>query len=175
MTEITQELLKEFLDFSPETGVFTWKQRDIKYFKSIRGFKIWNSRWPGKESGDIKKNGYRYISILHQRYLAHRLAWLYVYGYIPEDQVDHKDRVRFNNSIDNLRLASNAENAQNKIKPINTSTGIIGVYFRKDRSKYTTKISIGGKIKRLGHFLKKEDAEAAYLNAKRTYHPFSAL
>ena len=94
--ELTKEYLKDCLSYDLITGTFTWKVRsDVP--------KSTNTRMAGKPAGTIAKtHGYKVIRISGKLYLAHRLAFLYVLGYIPEF-VDHIDRYRTNCSWINLR------------------------------------------------------------------------
>ena len=43
--ELTQELLKTLLDYNPDTGVFTWKERPLSMFKTEMAGKTWNKRF----------------------------------------------------------------------------------------------------------------------------------
>ena len=65
----------------------------------------------------------------------------------PENklQVDHIDNDRLNNSIDNLRWATNGENGRNKTKKINTTSKYFGVSYNKHRNKWDCVIQINRK------------------------------
>ena len=79
--KLTQEYLKSILSYDPETGVFTWKER-----QDVERPAQWNSRYAGEEAGCEYKNGntfYRCIGINFKYHAAHRLAWLYVMGDWP--------------------------------------------------------------------------------------------
>jgi hypothetical protein len=104
---LTQERLKEILHYDPETGMWTWiKER--KYMNIL----------VGSIAGTVKSNGYLYIGIDRKQYRASRLAFLYMTGKLPPDEVDHKNRVRLYNRWSNLRLVTHSENQQNKGPPI---------------------------------------------------------
>jgi len=107
--DITQEYLKLILDYDQQTGVFTWKERDIT---TGIGYKSFNSKFAGKEAGRIDKDGYIAIMIKKCPRRAHRLACLYVYAYMPIE-IDHEDTIRHHNWINNLRDATRSENNQN--------------------------------------------------------------
>jgi len=92
-----------------------------------------------------------------RHYLAHRLAWFYVYGEFPT-MIDHIDGNRTNNKISNLRQVSSKENQCNLTIAANNTSGITGVSFSKERSKWEAKIQIDGKTIHLGRYLDKEDA-----------------
>ena len=162
MTELTAERLRELLDYDRETGVFRWKVR----------------RSPGTKAGDIAgtvlKMGYRKISINDRRYAAHRLAWLYVHGHWPIDQIDHKNTDRGDNRFDNLREATPSINSQNKRRAMpNSKTGVLGV--SPSRGKFIVGIRIDGKKRNLGRYATVEAAYDVYLEAKRRFHPGCTL
>jgi len=120
--------------------------------------------------------GYISISINRNRYLAHRLAWLYENGDWPKQDIDHINGNRSDNRIENLRDVSHQVNCQNKrsIGKQNTS-GFLGVNWRKDRQKWRAVISTRRKQKFLGFFDTAQEAHQAYLIAKRKLHEGSTL
>lgn len=71
---ITQDALKTILAYAPDTGVFTWLVDPIT-----------GPRRAGCIAGTITKNGYRQILISRRAYKAHRLAYVYVFGYCPKE------------------------------------------------------------------------------------------
>ena len=159
MTELTQPRLKKLLHYAPETGVFTWraKRQRVKV---------------GGVAGTQHPDGYLRIMIDRKRYAAHRLAWLYVHGAWPVDQIDHRNGVRVDNRAANLRAATASQNQHNsKIRKNNTS-GMMGACWHKDNQKWVAHITIAGRQKYLGYFATPEAAHAAYLAAKAEHHPF---
>lgn len=172
---ITQEKLKEILSYDPLTGLFTWKVRD----ENSVGLKIWNTRYANTTAGTICPDNRIVINIRTpegkvKRYMAHRLAWLYEHGYFPLEDLDHIDMNPRNNAISNLRLATRAENLQNKIKAHkNNSTKLLGVHTH--RNKFRARIRINNKEIHLGIFNTKEEASLAYITAKQQLHPFGNL
>jgi len=155
---ITQEYLKDLLSYDPDTGVFTW----IKT-KSNRCV-------AGNQAGYLMKHGYRSVQVNGKLYTEHRLAWLYMYGYLPRGMVDHKNGNRADNRIDNLRLAGQSQqNANQKMRKDNTS-GFRGVTYDTRRKKYFAQTSISGQHIFLGYFNNAEDAARAYNRfAKETF------
>lgn len=156
MTTITHEQLKEAVRYAPETGEFIW------LVKSTR-----------TRAGDIagaSYNGYRFIKIRQKKYAAHRLAWFYVYGGWPQQDIDHINGDRSDNRIANLRDVPRSINAQNtrRARIDNRSSGLLGV--TKIRGEWAAQIFVGGKNMRLGRFSKPEEAHEAYLSAKRQFH-----
>lgn len=76
--KLTQEYLKECLEYNIETGIFIWKTRPLNHFKNSHGCNIWNSKFSGKVTGSITGSGYILIRINDTAYYAHRLAFLYM-------------------------------------------------------------------------------------------------
>jgi hypothetical protein len=134
-----------------------------------------SSRAPiGANAGSKGRNGYRYISIDGRSYLAHRLAWLYVNGEWPSEQVDHVNGDRGDNRIANLRLATPSENGQNRKRPLSSNrVGLLGVFV--DKGRFVARICANGRTKHLGTFDSAEAAHEAYLLAKQEMHPFSVI
>lgn len=155
---LTQARLRELLEYDVETGVFTWKVR--------RGGKA----IAGAVAGRIDTHGHRQITIDRKLYLAHRLAWLYVHGYWPTVQIDHRDTVKDNNALSNLRLATHAEQMRNR-GPVSTNTsGFKGVSWDKRRSKWRAQIWQNGRSRTIGHYATTEEAAAAYAAEAYEHH-----
>lgn len=146
---LTQTELKTLLDYNKNTGDFTWK--------IYRGgiVKV------GGIAGKVELNGYHRIKVNGKLYQAHRLAWFYVYNEWPSKDLDHINRVRSDNRIANLRLATRSENAQNTKIRINNSSSIIGVSWNKRKNKWRAYITKDYKQIHLGFFDTKEDASLA--------------
>lgn len=159
-SDITAELLRELLHYEPETGVFTWRVSTS------------NRAIAGKQAGGLKSNGYVQIGLYTKRYHAHRLAWLYVYGSWPPDELDHINRCRADNRITNLRLASRPENNQNLGLSKRNSSGHIGVCWKRVTGRWQARIMRDYQEVHLGYFGNVSDAVAARKAAEAEYHPF---
>ena len=150
---LTHEKLIQVLSYAPETGIFTWKE----------------SRGPnklGNIAGSLENTGYISIRIGTKAYLAHRLAWFYCFKEWPENSIDHIDRDKTNNSLDNLRDITQVWNRGiNK----NNTSGYVGVYLHK--GKWVAEIIINKKKHRLGTFNSPEEASSAYklIEKQNTY------
>ena len=154
---LTQAELKEVLDYNPETGIFIWK-------KTMN-----NNAKKGKIAGWVSFYGYIEIRYDNKNYKAHRLAWLYMMGRFPNFQIDHKNTIKNDNRIDNLRDTTAAINNQNTRKCLkNSSTGFLGVIPK--RGKFVACIGVNYKKIHLGVFESPEEAHEAYLKAKRVLH-----
>jgi HNH endonuclease/AP2 domain len=159
---LTQERLKELLHYNSETGIFTWKIRD-----DMR--KEWNTRYAGKIAGCKNVDGYVIISIDKKIYYAQILAILYVSGEWPKNGVDHKNENSDDNRGLNLREANKSQNAANRGKPRNNTSGYKGVGWHKVARKWYATITIDGKQIHLGLFHTAEEAHAAYCKAAKKY------
>ena len=157
---MTQAQLKEILDYNPDTGVFTWL--------ISRG-----PRPAGSVAGVVKRSGYVTIGVHGKTYLAHRLAWLYVHGEFPVDQIDHVNREKADNRIKNLRPSTQSENLQNMSKPCTNTSGIVGVIWCKQTSKWRAQIQLNRRMIHIGRFETIEEAAAARAAAKAKYHTFN--
>lgn len=155
---ISQERLKDVLDYNPHTGVFTWKVRTSNRVKV------------GDVAGDIESNGYLRISIDGNRFRAHRLAIIYVYGDNYYEQVDHINHVRTDNRISNLRVATHSQNNWNQQLQIKNTSGIKGVYWDKSRKKWSAYCCVMGKRHMLGRFSDIKLAENAVKNFRAKMH-----
>lgn len=159
--DLTQEYLKECLDYNPETGVFFWLFRPLNHFKSERRQRIFNAVYSGKPCGHLSEEGYLVIRFDGMLYKAHRLAWLYVHGELPKQWLDHINRNRSDNRICNLRLASPTLNAQNSSVRSDNKSGIPGVSWHKATGKWVVQISKLGKSTHVGLFSTIQEAKLA--------------
>lgn len=157
---LTQERLKELLDYDQDTGLFTWKQ--------WRG----GTAFAGTDAGRPNKGGHIQIMVDGIRYMAHRLAWLYIYGVFPQEDIDHINRVRSDNRICNLRPASKLQNAQNRSVSSNNKSGCSGVAWNERLKKWRARLTVGRKRMHLGYFTSIEEAFTARAEAKMKYHTF---
>jgi len=168
MNKLSQQTVKELLLYNPETGVLTWKTREIESFENVRCGKIWNARFAGKEAGCKRGDGYIVIGVLGEAYYAHRLVWLYLYGCFPKG-MDHFDRDTSNNRSNNLREATSQQNSHNlKLYSTNTS-GVCGVSWSKRDKIWRAYIKLNNKQKALGSFGDLPDAVCARRTAEKRY------
>jgi hypothetical protein len=168
----SQERLRELFDYDADTGNLIWKVRPVSHFRNQRGCKFFNAMFAGKVAGCINKgDGYRTINVNRVLYFAHRLVYAYFHGACPVDlQIDHIDCVRLNNRIQNLRLATHAENGRNSALRRTSNSGYRGVHWSKQNKKFVAKISTNGRKKHLGSFPTAEQAAAAYTTAAIALH-----
>lgn len=169
---LTQARLKELLRYDPETGVFTWHERPICMFKTGRDCRAWNTRFAGKSAGYMATDGYLYICVERENFLAHRLAWLHETGLFPSKHIDHRNGCRSDNSFSNLRDAERWQNQQNLKTPTTNTSGLVGASWDASKGKWDARIKARGKQYHLGRFDTAAAAHDAYLAAKRELHTF---
>lgn len=152
MSELTQEKLKEVLDYNPETGDFTWR------VSASRCIKI------GDIAGCLNTNGYVAIGIFRKTYRANRLAWLWMEGYFPKNiDIDHEDQIKHHNRWNNLRLISNQCNRRNCGNPITNTSGVKGICWDKQTQTFVAYIKVNKKLRNLGRYKNFDDAVCARL------------
>lgn len=142
--ELTQEYIKECLTYYPELGEFYWNpNRPDYHFKDWRGrngfySNIEPSFKAGSPSKPTKRNpcSYIIIGLGGKNYKAHRLAWFYVHGEWPSEDIDHINLNTYDNRISNLRLSKDKLNHRNRSKYKNNTSGISGVSFYKRLNKW---------------------------------------
>lgn len=157
---LTQERLRELLDYDPETGLFTWRVNRAGNAKA------------GSAAGCAHKCGYRQVMVDSTLYLAHRLAWFYVYNVWPPQHIDHINGVRDDNRIANLREATYSTNNQNRGLDSRNTSGYQGVYWSEQTRKWYAQLKVGNKRYNLGYFIDIADAAEARASAKEKYHTF---
>ena len=151
--------LKKMLSYDADTGNFRWRL-------SPR-----NRTMAGDRAGYHNDQGYLLVTVDGYKFRLHTLAWAFTHGEFPVNQIDHINRVRDDNRITNLREACQVVNMHNASKRSDNTTGVTGVYFRKDTQKYFAQINSHGKTYRLGNFERFEDAVKARKEAESIYHP----
>ena len=152
---LTQKNLKLLVYYDMKTGIF---KRRVKTERSMVGSIL----------GYRRKDGYVSFFVGEKKYLAHRLAILYVDGYMPEGQVDHEDRIRHHNQYDNLRpdISRQCQARNSKVSVVNNS-GIKGVCFNKKAGKWMAEVCVGGKGRYLGIFPDFDEAVCARFAAEQ--------
>lgn len=157
----SQEVLLEKFDYLD--GSLIWK-------KSQRGLLA------GTKAGVIMKRGYVIVGVNSKRFYAHRLIWIWHFGEIKTEMVDHINGIRHDNRIKNLREATRSQNFQNKrISSLNKS-GIKGISFSKDKNLWEAKVQLNKKVVFCKCFESKEEAAIAYeIESKKHFGEFARL
>ena len=151
---VTQKEVKELFDYN--NGVLYWKN---PWFKTRKD----------KPAGTRLNTGYRSICINYNKYLEHRLIYLYHHGVLPK-YIDHVDGDPSNNLIENLRECSNMQNHFNEKKPKNNTSGIKGVSFHKATQKWRANVFLDYKQHYLGLFNDIQEAEKACKEFRNKHH-----
>lgn len=155
---ITQDELKKILHYNPDTGIFT------------RLVNFGTKKKSGEIVSNISSSGYSNITINYKNYYAHRLAWLYIYGYFPKNQIDHINGIKSDNRICNLREADNCKNQLNTKLQSRNSSGHKGVSWLKSKNRWRVLCSVNKTRYYLGLFKNIEDAKSAYDNFAKIHH-----
>jgi hypothetical protein len=159
--KLTHTRLLELLEYHPDTGIFTHK---ISRGRSIKG----------KAAGNLSDKGYVRISIDGVHFKAHRLAWFYCFQEWPDGLLDHEDKNKSNNRLDNLREATSVQNGHNTHLYSNNSTGFTGVSWHVASGKFIAQIRINSKTAYLGLYTSAQDASEAYQKvAKQHFGEFA--
>lgn len=99
MMDLSGTRLEILLTYNPDTGLFKWRGGHKRVL-------------PGMVAGTPDKEGYVCIMVDQKMYKLHRLAWLWMTGKWPKNEIDHIDNEKANNRFNNLREATRKENAQ---------------------------------------------------------------
>jgi hypothetical protein len=155
---LTQEELKKILHYDANSGIFTYLISTNNRVKK------------DDRAGNNHNAGYEDISINYKKYLLHRLAWLYIYGELPKNQIDHIDGNKKNNCISNLRECNYSQNNQNIRMRKDNTTGYKGVVIDKRDGAFMARCHVNGKCNNLGRFKTPELASAAYQSFAKQHH-----
>lgn len=157
--KLKHKFLVSVLHYDSETGIFRWKKPTS------------NRAVVGREPGFVDKHGARCIALLGTRYLAHRLAWFYVYKKWPKNEIDHINLDPGDNRISNLREADKFQNTQNSRIRRHNQSGYKGVMrYQHDRNRYIAAIRARNKVHYLGIFDTPLEAHLAYVEASKIHH-----
>lgn len=119
----------------------------------------------GSSPTHINNSGYLMVCVNAKQYLVHRIIYLMHHGTLP-DMIDHIDRNKLNNRIENLREADKEVNSWNRDLQRNNTSGYRGVSWSKVSEKWHSYIKIKGKRIHLGLFDDKEEAHIKYEEAR---------
>lgn len=149
---LSLDKLKSELHYDPETGIFTRKKKTPSGpIGTIAGYKR-------KDNVINIRCGFQY--------LAHRLAWFYMTGKWPKEEIDHINGNGSDNRWCNLREATHSQNAQNVPRR--------GVSWHKRYKKWGARLCLNSISYHIGWFETEQEALQAYQNYKQIHHPFYA-
>lgn len=155
--------LKQLLSYQPDTGAFTWRCN-----RRGRNARI------GAPAGLTRPDGYIRIGIDGRLHYAHRLAWQFERGEIPDGmEIDHIDHDPSNNRISNLRLVTARDNRANQRLGSRNRSGVTGVYWAAHANAWAAQIQAKGVVYVLGYFKAISDAASARkaAEAEHGFHP----
>jgi hypothetical protein len=155
---IDQETVKRLFYYDPDSGALLWRKGNGGNVKPWQQVKSRNG------------HGYYAAKVHGRSYLAHRLAWLYVHGSMPEGDIDHKNRIRNDNRLCNLRSVSRTDNCQNISLPSHNKSGHIGVSWLKSHNAWTVYVKVNKKNNWLGYYKDLDEAIAARKAGEQKYY-----
>ena len=150
---ISHERLLHLVTYDPEMGFFRWN------------FQVGSHGVKDAIAGGLDNRGYWALRLDGKAYQAHRLAWFYMTGKWPKDQIDHANLRRSDNRLENLRECDNSQNNANRKAQSNNTLGTKGVHFNKSLKKFRAQIKVRGKRIHIGLFDSLEQAATAYSEA----------
>jgi hypothetical protein len=164
---LTAKRVRELLDCDPEAGTLTWRERP--------GDPSFNAQWAGKLAGSLDpSNGYLRLMIDGRHYYVHRIVWLHTKGWLPKQDLDHRDGDKTRCAIANLRPASKSANNRNRQSSTKQHAAPRGSWFNPRTGKFQAYIetSEAGARQRifLGSYATAEAAERAYREAAADLH-----
>lgn len=154
---LTQSRLKEVVEYDPDTGIFVRKEHTRRVVA-------------GSTVGTKRSNGYLAMRIDNELYYLHRLVFLYMLGALPTDNVDHVNGNKTDNRFTNLREATVSQNAMNRSKQSNNTSGYKGVTWDRAKNKWKAQI----KSRFIGYYNTAEEASRSYtIEAMRVFGEYN--
>lgn len=144
--DVNQDYLQSM--FTYDNGELYWKNH---IFTNKNGTKL----------GHQAPSGYKHCRVNGVDFDLHRIIYVYHHGDIPIGlDIDHKDRIRNNNDINNLRLLTRSQNN------LNSERSISAKGYWMDGKKFRVQVSVDGKKKHIGNFKTEQEAKRAFANHK---------
>lgn len=144
-----------------------WLTRPRSHFANDQAWKCWNTKHAGKEAGYLSRYGQRtrwVITINGIELYRHLVVWAWHQGEWKFG-IDHKDRDKSNDRIENLRTATASQNNANTTRYANNTSGIKGVSWHKRQQKWIARIMVKGRAIQIGSFDEATNAQEAYIQA----------
>ena len=161
-SKLIPEDIGEYLSYDEITGDLTWIKKPC------------SKVCIGDKAGTQHSKGYTHLAFKGGKYLTHRVAWFLHTNKQPPLRIDHINGIKSHNAFLNLREASPAQNAANRTKSVNNTSGYKGVsairYKGRLTGKYFASISSNRTQHYLGSFDSPEEASVAYIEAAKSLH-----
>lgn len=163
----------------PANGRISYERIAALLYVDVAGVLRWKvsrgTAKAGREAGSPDSSGYLQVKIDRQTYLIARIVWLLTRGEWPEHEVDHKDRTLRHNAPDNLRAATRGQQAANKPRYRNNTSGAKGVHRDNRSGRWNVRIQVAGRRIYLGSFDNLDSATKAYdVAARQHFGEFAA-
>lgn len=139
--------LRHYFRYDQETGLLYWTNAQ----KCERG----------NIAGTIDPNKHIRVRIGNRRWMAQRIIWQIVYGYEPENHIDHIDGDWMNNRLSNLREATHDNNMRNIKKNCRNKSGAKGVTLTPS-GKFMANITYMAQVFYIGIFDTLDEAAHMY-------------
>lgn len=163
----TQDRVRQLFDYDEGTGVLTFRARPVSEFATPRAAATFAGKCEGKPAGWRHVAGYVAMRVDGKDMLAHRVAWLWCHGVLPDDEIDHINGDRSDNRLGNLRLATKVENSHNQSLRVTNKSGVNGVFKDSRRGGWRVEIVCLGRSRYLGAYKTIEEAAAARRGAEK--------
>ena len=172
---MSRDELRRVFSYDKETGVLYWNWRPESDFSSEKEWKRFVTRRVGAVAGSTMRTSYGKRSKVQICYAgktraAHRIIWRLVHGVDPDGFIDHINGNPFDNRMKNLRLSDDRTNQFNRGVPSNNTTGIKGVTWSKQLSKWKATLRANGKYFHLGYYGTKGEAAVACAKGSIRHH-----
>ncbi len=173
-----QACLLTILDYSPDIGRLTWRERPLSLFRdgaqsATHNHAAWNAKMAGKPALQQVRSDYFGGTLFGVKVVAHRVIWKMVTGR-EAAYIDHISGDKLDNQWVNLREVSASGNAKNcAIRSDNTS-GVTGVtWTERFGGKWVAQIVSERKTIFIGQFDDFDSAVAARRDAQARlgFHP----
>jgi hypothetical protein len=152
-----QAIFRRWFSYDPEKGFLSWRESPSN----------------GVKAGDLAgchTGRHIVVGVGGRLYLAHVVAWVMQTGSWPRAEVDHINCTPDDNRWANLRDVSHGINSQNVRRARKSNRlGLLGVSAHSN-GRFRATIVLGGKQRHLGYHATAEQAQGAYLEAKRRLH-----
>jgi hypothetical protein len=168
------DYLRECFDYDAGAGHLVWRQRPRAHFKNGAGWHNFNNQCAGKIAGARRSNGRVEITLDGRTYKAARVIWAVYYGVSKFGIVDHIDGNPGNDKIENLRLATPAQNSRNRAHTAANSSGVRGVTWHTPSKKWWVRVTLDGRTRSFGLYKSLEQAvEVARVAKQRLFGDFA--